>query len=76
MDPHINLDLHGISFDDAIRKVTATLGKDWSPNPTVCDIVTGRGVLQKPVKDLVLRFGFRHAYEPLNNSGCLRVYLE
>ncbi|MGE4158245.1 MAG: Smr/MutS family protein [Planctomycetota bacterium] len=76
MDPLITLDLHGVGYDEALRRVNAILGKDWSRKPTICDIVTGHGVLQKPVKELVQRMGFRHGHEPLNNPGCLRVYLE
>lgn len=72
--PQKRLDLHGLRYEEAVIKIEHLLNADWRQIDGEVEIVTGRGELKNYVHKRIKELDLRWRYEPLNNSGCIRIF--
>ena len=72
--PQIKLDLHGLRYEDAVIKIERLLNTDWRQIDGEMEIVTGKGELRNYIHKRVRELDLRWRYEPLSNTGCLRIF--
>ena len=72
--PQKVLDLHGIRYEDAIKKIEMILNQDWRKIDGEIEIITGNGQLKNYVLKRVNELDLRWRYHPLTNTGCLRIF--
>jgi dsDNA-specific endonuclease/ATPase MutS2 len=69
-----SLDLHGLKYEDAVRKIELYLNMDWRNVDGELEIITGRGILRDYVLKRIKELNLNWRYHPLNNSGCIRIF--
>jgi len=74
INPQKKLDLHGIKYEEAVNKIEHLLNTDWRKIDGEVEIITGNGQLKEYVLKRVNELGLRWRYNPLNNTGCLRIF--